>query len=310
MMRSPSPSASSASSSGRSPRSLRSSPTSTPSPAPASLSPSSSPGWSEMFSTWWVAFLNQPRPMRTTRIPRNTCHHMRRWRRRRSPPLSGSARSLARSGTPPYGSYLGVAAKSGPSVLSRPNDDSSSEEEESPIYSRKPQPKPKPKPKLLSRSVDYGAFIAAAVNLPFQSNAFIEGQTILSGRKFLQDHQLTTSTYGMWLGWMMAAIYMGGRIPQIWLNIKRGSVEGLNPLMFVLALLANATYVGSILVRSVEWKRIKANVPWLLDAIVCVALDLFIILQFAYYKSRQRRMSRCRNDNENVLFEAEKALLS
>lgn len=28
------------------------------------------------------------------------------------------------------------------------------------------------------------------------------------------------SVYGQWLGWMMAAIYMGGRIPQIWLNVS------------------------------------------------------------------------------------------
>ncbi|WOK95602.1 hypothetical protein Cni_G04309 [Canna indica] len=53
------------------------------------------------------------------------------------------------------------------------------------------------------------------------------------------------------------------------------TLQGLNPLMFIFALIANATYVGSILVRSVEWERLKANAPWLLDAIVCILLDLF-----------------------------------
>lgn len=28
--------------------------------------------------------------------------------------------------------------------------------------------------------------------------------------------------------------------------------------------------------RTTEWENIKANMPWLLDAIVCVALDLFV----------------------------------
>lgn len=28
--------------------------------------------------------------------------------------------------------------------------------------------------------------------------------------------------------------------------------------------------------RTIEWESIKANMPWLLDAIVCVALDLFV----------------------------------
>lgn len=27
------------------------------------------------------------------------------------------------------------------------------------------------------------------------------------------------SAFGQWLGWLMAAIYMGGRLPQIWLNV-------------------------------------------------------------------------------------------
>ena len=71
--------------------------------------------------------------------------------------------------------------------------------------------------------------------------------------------------------------------------------------MFVFALIANVTYVAryikaslfyyvlssklsltylfkscSILVRTIEWDNIKANMPWLLDAAVCVALDLFV----------------------------------
>lgn len=33
---------------------------------------------------------------------------------------------------------------------------------------------------------------------------------------------------------------------------------------------------GSILVRTTEWKKIEANMPWLLDAAVCVLLDLFV----------------------------------
>lgn len=53
--------------------------------------------------------------------------------------------------------------------------------------------------------------------------------------------------------------------------------------MFIFALIANATYVASILVRTSEWENIKPNMPWLLDAAICVALDLVIILQYMYY---------------------------
>lgn len=36
-----------------------------------------------------------------------------------------------------------------------------------------------------------------------------------------QEHGTTNDVVGQWLGWMMAAIYMGGRIPQIYLNVSR-----------------------------------------------------------------------------------------
>ncbi|CAN1129259.1 Probable vacuolar amino acid transporter YPQ1 [Linum perenne] len=79
--------------------------------------------------------------------------------------------------------------------------------------------------------------------MPSHGNALAQACIGLTGRKLLQEGGMASSAVGQWLGWLMAAIYMGGRIPQIWLNIKRGSVEGLNPLMFIFALIANLTYV-------------------------------------------------------------------
>ncbi|XP_061374464.1 probable vacuolar amino acid transporter YPQ3 isoform X2 [Gastrolobium bilobum] len=191
-----------------------------------------------------------------------------------------SARSLAGIGTPPFGTYM-RAAKSGPPAMEL-NDDSSSDDEASLVPLTKPIPIP--------RSVGiYGTFLAASIYLPMSGNALKEGYIGLRGRKLVLQEHHTHSVLGQWLGWVMAAIYMGGRFPQIWLNIQRGSVEGLNPLMFIFALIANATYVGSILVRTTEWESIKANMSWLLDAIVCVALDLFIILQYVHYSYFRRK---------------------
>ncbi|KAL8245864.1 hypothetical protein R6Q59_007080 [Mikania micrantha] len=191
-----------------------------------------------------------------------------------------SARSMAGSATPPNRSYLWTT-RSGPASTMVVDDDSSSEDESSVQI-----PKPSTQPKPIPRSVGYGAFLATSVNFPSRTNALLQ---VYVGRKLLQEGGGSTTVYGQWLGWMMAAIYMGGRIPQIVLNIKRGSVEGLNPFMFIFALVANATYVGSILVRSTEWSKIKANLPWLLDAAACVALDAFIIMQYVYYRYMRRR---------------------
>ncbi|KAG4169116.1 hypothetical protein ERO13_A12G066400v2 [Gossypium hirsutum] len=189
-----------------------------------------------------------------------------------------SARSLAGSGTPPIGTYM-RAAKSGPSAMEL-DSGSSSEDESAHVSSKKSATQPRPIPRSVA---NYGTFLAASINLPLGSRAWMEARSGFTSRRLLHEHSMIHSAFGQWLGWLMAAIYMGGRIPQIWLNIKRGSVEGLNPLMFIFALIANATYVASILVRTSEWENIKPNMPWLLDAAVCVALDLVIILQYVYY---------------------------
>lgn len=102
----------------------------------------------------------------------------------------------------------------------------------------------------------------------------------------------------------MAAIYMGGRVPQIWKNVQRGTVEGLNPLMFLFALIGNAAYVGSIIVKSLDWEKLKPNMPWLVDAAVCVLLDIFILVQFIYYRTRKDDQHE---DNINGNYEAIKS---
>jgi uncharacterized protein with PQ loop repeat len=111
------------------------------------------------------------------------------------------------------------------------------------------------------------------------------GTVIPVGRRLLlfnddQGHSSLShgngSEIGSFLGWAMAIIYMGGRLPQIFLNMQRGHVEGLNPLMFTFALLGNSTYVGSILVNSLEWSKLRPNLPWLVDAGGCVLLDSFV----------------------------------
>lgn len=198
-----------------------------------------------------------------------------------------SARSLAGSKTPPMRSYL-KPIKSGPSALGL-NHDSSDDDGDDVAPSVEAKTRRVSKPKPIPRSAGYAAFLATSMNMPGESTALMTQIYVgFTSRKLLQEHG-SESVTGQVLGWCMAVVYMGGRVPQIWLNIKRGNVEGLSPLMFIFALAANSTYVASILVRSVAWDRIKANLPWLLDAVVCVLLDFFIILQFVYYRYFRRR---------------------
>lgn len=132
------------------------------------------------------------------------------------------------------------------------------------------------------------------------------GTVIPVGRRlllFADDHESSSLSHGggshigTFLGWAMAIIYMGGRLPQIFLNMQRGHAEGLNPLMFTFALVGNSTYVGSILVKSLEWSKLRPNLPWLVDAGGCVLLDSFIILQFLYFHYQKQREPSDEHDN-------------
>ncbi|KAG4396143.1 hypothetical protein GLYMA_19G123451v4 [Glycine max] len=96
---------------------------------------------------------------------------------------------------------------------------------------------------------------------------------------FLEAVALEPSLVGQW-----TFIYLSGRLSQICLNIRRVHVEGLNPLMFLFAVIGNATYVASIVVISLDWSKIRPNLPWLVDAGGCVLLDFFILMQFIYFR--------------------------
>ncbi|KAF6168028.1 hypothetical protein GIB67_011413 [Kingdonia uniflora] len=123
-----------------------------------------------------------------------------------------SERSLANSDTAPLGSYLRTAARSGPSVLEDIN--SSSEDEETAVSTKHCFSQPI----RIPHATGYGAFLLISAKLPFQAKALVEGYTRISRRRLLQEHGMENNVYGVWLGWMMDAIYMGGRLPQIWLN--------------------------------------------------------------------------------------------
>ena len=82
----------------------------------------------------------------------------------------------------------------------------------------------------------------------------------------------------------MTCVYLSGRVPQILMNRRRGSVEGLSVSMFTLAAVGNATYMASILARSTAWSRVKPNLPWLVDAGACLLMDAVILGQHAAYR--------------------------
>lgn len=88
-------------------------------------------------------------------------------------------------------------------------------------------------------------------------------------------------------GYISAALYLLSRIPQILLNYKRKSCDGVSFLFFLFACMGNFTFIFSILIISMNLKYIEVNFAWLLGSAGTLLMDLTIFGQFFLYKKKQ-----------------------
>lgn len=113
---------------------------------------------------------------------------------------------------------------------------------------------------------------------------------------------LEFNTPGQVLGYISAALYLGSRIPQLLLNYRRKSTEGISMLFFLFACIGNMTYVLSIVAyspesackiaghcrpgeaKSVYTNYILVNLSWLFGSAGTMMLDLGVFVQYFLYK--------------------------
>ncbi|CAG8484652.1 6131_t:CDS:2 [Cetraspora pellucida] len=109
---------------------------------------------------------------------------------------------------------------------------------------------------------------------------------IIPSKSFFEYH---AESIGRIFAWTCTVLYLTSRMPQIWKNYKRRSVEGLSIFMFVFAALGNFTYTVSIfsspLVRT-NPTYLKESTPYILGSIGTLVFDLTIFLQWYYWKNR------------------------
>lgn len=105
---------------------------------------------------------------------------------------------------------------------------------------------------------------------------------------------------GQIFGYLCAAFYLGSRIPQLLLNYRRKSTEGVSLLFFLFACIGNLTYVMSIFAynpiceypghcepgeaASIYGRYISVNASWIAGSAGTLLLDLAIFWQFFLYK--------------------------
>jgi uncharacterized protein with PQ loop repeat len=122
------------------------------------------------------------------------------------------------------------------------------------------------------------------------------------------DSSESTLHFNLWgqiSGYVCAALYLGSRIPQLLLNYRRKSTEGISMLFFLFACLGNLTYVLSIVVykpkcgggvcqdgegRAEYGRYIAVNASWLLGSFGTLLLDAGVFVQYFLY---------CKDDDES-----------
>lgn len=97
------------------------------------------------------------------------------------------------------------------------------------------------------------------------------------------SHDLEVDFWGQVFGYLCAVFYLGSRIPQILLNYRRKSCEGISFMFFFFACMGNLTFVLSILCIGVSWRYIVINMSWLLGSVGTLGLDVVIFVQFFVY---------------------------
>lgn len=117
-----------------------------------------------------------------------------------------------------------------------------------------------------------------------------------------EDDVLQFSIWGQIFGYLCAVLYLGSRVPQILLNYRRKSTDGVSILFFLFACIGNLTYVLSIFAfeskclgqdgkcesgeaSHIYGRYILLNASWLAGSLGTLFLDLGIFVQFILYRT-------------------------
>ncbi|KAJ5238966.1 hypothetical protein N7468_003585 [Penicillium chermesinum] len=127
-----------------------------------------------------------------------------------------------------------------------------------------------------------------------------------------EPEPLTMDLRGQIFGYFCAVLYLGSRLPQLLLNFRRKSTDGVSLLFFLFACIGNLTYVLSIMAYSpvcrgsadaeslrhqgkcqpgeaaaIYGKYILVNLSWLVGSFGTLLLDMAIFVQFFLYRDAE-----------------------
>lgn len=134
-----------------------------------------------------------------------------------------------------------------------------------------------------------------------------------------EPEPLTLDPLGQVFGYLCAVLYLGSRLPQLLLNYRRKSTDGVSLLFFLFACIGNLTYVLSIMAYSpvcrgktsalddpsvvlhrhrphcrpgeavaLYGRYILVNLSWLIGSFGTLLLDMAIFVQFFLYRDARK----------------------
>ncbi|UZJ53140.1 hypothetical protein CBS101457_002460 [Exobasidium rhododendri] len=112
-------------------------------------------------------------------------------------------------------------------------------------------------------------------------------------RKFLRSgpppHPTWERVVGRISAWICTVLYMTSRLPQIWTNLSRKSVQGLSILLFISAAVGNALYSASVLINPLASGPtrngyLQESLPFLLGSGGTLIFDAIIVFQWIAWR--------------------------
>jgi hypothetical protein len=140
-----------------------------------------------------------------------------------------------------------------------------------------------------------------------------------SGGEGGDSDTLTFNFIGQFFGYLCAVAYVASRLPQLVLNWRRKTTEGLSMLFFLFACLGNITYVLSIFAYDpkchhhkdgssgcepgeagrIYGRYILVNLSWLLGSSLTLILDLGVFAQYFVYNVEDSQAPRHGSDDDD-----------
>ncbi|RIB05492.1 PQ loop repeat-domain-containing protein [Gigaspora rosea] len=155
----------------------------------------------------------------------------------------------------------------------------------------------------LRNSIIEGAKKSYTSSMVFVVLLFTFHSTSVINSSFSTSHPNRHMFIGRIMAWSCTVLYLTSRMPQIWKNYTRRSVEGLSIFMFIFAALGNLTYTSYIFTSpsaSKDPSFLPEAVPYILGSVGTLSFDFVVFLQWLMWRDPEnRKFRRSQHYSEN-----------